>query len=274
MKSVIFYFSQVVTGNTKKIAESIAEGLRTNNNTCDLIRLHKLKNDLQMIKKFNFGDYDLIGIGVPVYYFHPPYSVYLTLKEFPSLINKKGFLFCTSGGNPGTTLYQMKIVLKEKGLIVIDGYDRWKGWDVHQMYRNFGGWLPKSFGHPTNDELEHAKQFGKSLISKTMDSNVNEKTDFWKKENESSKMWTYEYMQIWFPKLPEKFHKDKCTQCGYCAEICPMDKIILDPYPKFLDIPCNRCYICELKCPEKAIECEWDVQIAYLENLMKKRKKN
>ncbi|MHA1310660.1 MAG: EFR1 family ferrodoxin [Candidatus Helarchaeota archaeon] len=273
MNSVIFYFSQVITGNTKKIAEKIGEGLRYNNNSCDLILLRKMKKDIEMIKSFNFDDYDLIGIGVPVYYFHPPYSVYLTLKEFPILKNKKGFLFCTSGGNPGSTLFQIKKVLDKKGLKIIDGYDRWRGWDVHQMYRNFGGYLPASKGHPTPEELEEAKKFGIKLIEKANDPNVPEKTDFWTKENASSKMWTYEYMQIWFPKLPGKFYEDRCTQCGRCAEICPMDKIILSPYPKFLDIPCNRCYICELICPEKAIECDWDKQISYLENLMKKKNK-
>ena len=273
MRSVIFYFSQIVTENTKKIAEKIAEGLRSNGNECDLVRFTKLKKDLELIKNFNFDNYNLIGIGVPVYYFHPPYNVYLILKDFPNLKNKKGFLFCTSGGNPGSTLYQMQVILKEKGIIIIDGNDRWRGWDVHQMYKNFGGYLPSSKGHPNEEELKQAVEFGKSLLKKALDPNVSEKTDFWKKQNESAKMWTYEYMQEWFPKLPGKFYEDRCTKCGLCAELCPMDKIVLDPYPKFLDIPCNRCYICELKCPENAIECNWDKQIEYLESLMNQRQK-
>jgi flavodoxin/ferredoxin len=273
MKSAIFYFSQIVTKNTEKIAKSIAEGLRTDNNICELFHLKKLKSGLKLIKTFPFDDYDLIGIGVPVYYFHPPYSIYLWLKDFPDLNNykTKGFLFCTSGGNPGSTLYQMKRILKKKCLKIIDGYDRWRGWDVHQMYGNMGGYLPSSKGHPDKKELKEAKNFGLNLLKKLKNPNVQEKTGFWKKENEASKMWTYEYMQEWFPKLPCKFYEVKCTQCGFCAEICPVDKIIMDPFPKFLDIACNRCYICELKCPENAFECNWEKQREYLENLMNKK---
>ena len=112
IKSVIFYFSQVVTGNTKRIAEKIAEGLRTDNNICDLIALKKYNDDIDLIKKFQFQEYDLIGLGVPVYYFHPPYHILFELEHFPNLRGKQGFLFCTSGGNPGSTLYQIKKALE------------------------------------------------------------------------------------------------------------------------------------------------------------------
>ncbi|MBD3230513.1 MAG: hypothetical protein GF329_20205 [Candidatus Lokiarchaeota archaeon] len=272
MNSVIFYFSQDVTRNTQRIAEKIAEGLRSGKNNCKLIHLKKLKHDIELIKNFDFHKYDLIGFGVPVYYFRPPYSVFLWLKNLPDLTGLKGFLFCTSGGNPSSTLYQMKNVLKHKNIKIIDGYDRWRGWDVHQMYKNFGGFLPSSKGHPNEEELKEAKKFGENLIEKALDPEIKEKKDFWKILNESGQMWTYGYIQEWFPELPGEFHKDRCTKCGICVETCPMDKIELDPYPKFSDIPCNRCYICELKCPENAIVCDWEDQIKYLEDLMKKRK--
>ena len=121
ISSVIFYFSQVVTGNTKQITEKIAEGLSKNENRCDLVRLKKYNRDLEIIKNFNFDEYDLIGFGVPVYYFHPPYHILFELKSFPSLKGKDGFLYCTSGGNPGSTLHQMKKGLEHTSLKIIDG---------------------------------------------------------------------------------------------------------------------------------------------------------
>ncbi|NHI92906.1 MAG: hypothetical protein EAX96_10430 [Candidatus Lokiarchaeota archaeon] len=263
------YFSQVVTGNTKKIAEKIAEGIESDGSTCKLVHLKKYKNDLEIIKSINFKDYDLYGLGVPVYYFHPPYHLLFELEQYPDLKGTKGFIFCTSGGNPGSTLHQLKVVLKQKGMKIIDGYDKWMGWDVHQMYGNVGGYLPSSFGHPDENELDQAVEFGKNLVKKCLDPNVTE-VSFWDKENPSAQMWSFEGMQTWFPKF--EIDVNKCTKCGYCADICPVDSIVLEPFPKWTK-DCDRCYICDLKCPTNAIKCNFKEQIAYLEGLMKKRAK-
>ncbi|MHC1573821.1 MAG: EFR1 family ferrodoxin [Candidatus Syntropharchaeales archaeon] len=269
MKSLILYYSQCVTGNTEKIAKKIAAGLRTGGNTCDLIKLTKYSRDLEIVRSTDFKAYDLIGIGVPVYYFHPPYHILDLLHEFPRLDGLRGFLFCTSGGNPGSTLYQMKVILDQKGLKIIDGYDRWIGHDVHQMYSRRGGHLESSDGHPTIEELEEAEKFGENLIKKAEDPSTPEKTDFWDKESSSAKMWTFEGIQKWFPEF--NLVEERCTSCGKCAEICPVDAIVLDPYPRWVK-DCDRCYICELKCPEGAIVCDWGPQCDYIEDLMAKRK--
>jgi len=272
---VIFFFSQVVTGNTKKIAEKIAEGISKEQVQCKLVQLTKYKPDIQLFKSFPFEKYHLIGIGVPVYYFHPPYHILFELEYLPSLEGKKGFLFCTSGGNPGSTLYQMKKVLDKKGMKIIDGYDRWIGWDVHQMYARQSnsnghyGWLPSSYGHPNTHEFEEAVMFGQELIRKALDPEISEKKDFWSEENESAKMWSWKGIQEWFPDF--KLIKDKCSKCGICADLCPWDAIVLDPYPQWIK-DCDRCYICDLKCPEHAIDSDFTKQIDYLETLMEKRK--
>ncbi|MBD3195975.1 MAG: hypothetical protein GF317_13015 [Candidatus Lokiarchaeota archaeon] len=276
INSVIFYYSQIVTENTKRVAENIAIGLRRNNNKCKLVRLTKFDQDIELLQSFAFDHYDLIGFGVPVYYFHPPYHIKFELKKLPSLKGRKGFLFCTSGGNPGSTLQQIKMVLKAKDLHIIDGCDKWKGLDVHQMYANQPnsnggvGWLPSSFGHPTTEELGEARKFGEKLIDKMNSSKRIAEKKFWARDNPSAKMWSWEGIQEWFPKF--HLNKQKCTKCGICAKICPWDAIKLTPYPEWIK-KCDRCYICELKCPENAIECDFTDQIEYLENLMRSKKK-
>ena len=275
LKSVIFYYSQVVTGNTEKIAEKIAEGIQSVGSECDLIKLTKYNKDLELFKSFPFDKFDLIGIGVPVYYFHPPYHILFELEHFPYLNGVKGFLFCTSGGNPGSTLFQMKSILNKKGIKIIDGCDKWIGWDVHQMYarqknsNGHYGWLPTSYGHPNSEELNFAFRFGKQLIKKALNLTIIEKTDFWSIENKSAKMWSWKGIQSWFPKF--EIDEQKCTKCGLCAEICPWDAIKLDPFPKWIK-DCDRCYICDLKCPENAIKTDFTKQINYLDKLMKKSK--
>ncbi|NVM56177.1 MAG: 4Fe-4S binding protein [Candidatus Helarchaeota archaeon] len=266
LRSVIFYFSQ--SGNTKKFAEKIKEGLSNGEHTCELIRFKKLKDDIKLIKNFNFSKYNLIGFGIPVYYFKPPFHILDILEALPSLQGKNGFLFCTSGGNPGATLHKMNVITDKKGLKIIDSNDQFIGLDKHQLYRDFDFTLPSSIGHPTEEELEKAREFGIQLIKKALNSNTPEKTDFWTKESDFAKMTSFEGLNEQFPKI--KLNEDKCIQCGKCAETCPVDAIILDPYPRWIK-DCDRCYICEMWCPEQAIECDWNWQVEVMNSLMRKK---
>ena len=274
LKSAIFYFSQ--QGSTKKIAEKIAEGLRYAENSCELFRFTKISEDLNLISGLDFRKYQLIGFGTPVYYFHPPYHLIEILKLLPDLSQAKGFLFCTSGGNSGATLYKIKKILDKKGIKIIDGYDKWIGLDQHRCYSHFKeSSLPSSLGHPNQKELEEAKQFGKSLISKVLNPKTSEKLDFWSKDNKWAqggwKGRSEPFMEKWFPEF--YLNKEKCSRCGKCAENCPTEAIILDPYPKWVK-DCDRCYLCDLYCPEQAIECDWAKQCEFMENILERAKKN
>ena len=49
----------------------------------------------------------------------------------------------------------------------------------------------------------------------------------------------------------------KCTACGICVDICPLDVFRIDEQGekaiiKYLD-DCMTCYMCELQCPVEAI---------------------
>lgn len=49
----------------------------------------------------------------------------------------------------------------------------------------------------------------------------------------------------------------KCNGCGICVDDCPMDVLYLNKenkaYVKYTE-DCHECYVCEIYCPEKAIE--------------------
>ncbi|MHA1143623.1 MAG: EFR1 family ferrodoxin [Candidatus Helarchaeota archaeon] len=266
LNAVILYFSQ--TSNTRKYSEKIAEGIEQKGSKCELVRLRKKDKDIDFLKKFDFSRFDLIGIGTPVYYFHPPYHLFDILDVLPSLEGKLGFLFCTSGGNPGSTLYQIKEVVNAKGLKIIDGNDSFIGLDRHPLYRDFGGVYPPSVGHPTDEELENAKKWGMQLIDKASDPSTPEKDDFRKKNSFYAEVQTFEFINKTYPKF--KVNEEKCTQCGTCEKICPVDCIVLDSFPKWTK-KCDRCYLCEMLCPENAIECDWNWQASHMTELMKKK---
>ena len=48
-------------------------------------------------------------------------------------------------------------------------------------------------------------------------------------------------------------NSDACTACGLCAELCPVDNIVLDPLPRYLG-ECQQCMRCLSYCPEGAIK--------------------
>jgi len=234
----LFYFSQ--TGGTKKIAELVA-----------------------------ISSINLIGIGIPVYYFQPPFHIFDILNEFPELSGKYGFLFCTSGGAPHSTLYQMKQVLDKKGLKIIEGNDKVICFDKHPFYRDFNYVFPPSIGHPNENDFKIAQNFAEAVINKLLTKeDPDEKLDFWKKKNVFTQLMDFEGLNDMFPDF--SVNTSKCTQCKLCVNICPVDCIELSPYPKWTK-SCDRCYLCEMKCPENAIECDWDAMVSFMNRLMKKK---
>ncbi len=52
------------------------------------------------------------------------------------------------------------------------------------------------------------------------------------------------------------FDYEKCTKCGTCYSLCPLDVISLEengkPYVKYPD-ECQLCFICQVECPASAI---------------------
>jgi len=68
IKSLIIYFSQ--TGNTRRVAKCIQGGIIDLNGQCDITDLNDV--DVKLL-----SDYDLVGIGCPVFYYKEPFNEFL-----------------------------------------------------------------------------------------------------------------------------------------------------------------------------------------------------
>ncbi|MEE9401178.1 MAG: NIL domain-containing protein [Dehalococcoidia bacterium] len=52
-------------------------------------------------------------------------------------------------------------------------------------------------------------------------------------------------------------NEDRCTHCGACVTICPVDAFSVDPVTRRVDFQHTRCIACELcikPCPVRAME--------------------
>lgn len=158
-KSIVIYNSR--GGNTKKVATNIAEGL-----DAEVVNSRKIP-DLK--------DYDLIVLGTWIIagQLSPGGKKYFASLDSSEVKGKKAVMFISSsapndqpkGGNPDdplikdTAFEQMGKILTEKGLVIAKERLAIKG--ALRIFRFGPGSIKK--GHPTEEELNEAKDFGISL---------------------------------------------------------------------------------------------------------------
>lgn len=54
--------------------------------------------------------------------------------------------------------------------------------------------------------------------------------------------------------MAAKIDSSKCTGCGACVEVCPVDAIKLDNGKALVGDECVECGACVNECPNEAIE--------------------
>lgn len=140
MKTAIIYKS-VHHGNTKKIAEAMAESIEA-----DLI-------DLKDIKGENLEKYDLIGFGSGIFYYKPHRELRKFVEGLDYVENKKAFIFYTSGSGFHNGWLEKK--LSGKGFDVV-GEFYCKGFDTYGPFKLIGG---QNKGRPDLGDLNNAKNF-------------------------------------------------------------------------------------------------------------------
>jgi flavodoxin len=106
MKACVLYISR--TGNTKRLAEAIAELL--NAPVFDIAA----SPDPSVA-----DDFDLLAIGTPVMGMRPTPEVHSFVKRLPECAGKKTILFCTYAIRQGGTLKVLEKELTQKGYVNI-----------------------------------------------------------------------------------------------------------------------------------------------------------
>jgi flavodoxin/ferredoxin len=248
-KALIAYFSQ--GGTTLKIAQEISKGLQTKEYETDL---YNITNGAPP----DINQYDLIGIGTPVYIFRPPFNVMDYINSLPPLNGKPFFVFLLYGTLPGTAGNILRRALAQKGGKEV-GFAKFKGADY------FVGYIKRGFlyspDNPTIKELDQAAKFGSEIID-----HISNKS-YYKTGSDPfptiihtfERMVTAKFFARYLLSYFFKANPKKCSSCKLCEKICPKSNISFDGngMPQW-GRNCMLCFYCELKCPEDAVSSPAD----------------
>ena len=248
MNMLLVYFSQ--TGNTRKVAETMAEAFRDKGHT---VRTLSMKES----HPADILSCDVLGVGTPCFESQAPIPVKDYLSSMPYIHAKPAFVFATSGGQPGRVLYDLTSIMQRRGASVMAGF-MGRG-TVHHPAPSLIGRMP---GRPNQADLARARMFAESLANHLQTGRAGPISEG-RKDARSLRWGFYELvaliaqpflLRILLPK--PKIDQALCNKCTVCAQECPMQSITLNPYP-VLDGRCIRCYHCQNICPQTAISSSW-----------------
>lgn len=257
MRSIIIYFSQ--TGNTQKIAQAIQAGIAQTTGQCDLAAIREAN-------PLGLKDYDLIGIGSPVFG-QCPENVLDFARRIKFVGGKHAFTFCTHGTSPKRFYPFLYPVLRDRGLILLGNND-WYG-DCFLLH------MPQPYptrGHPDAVDLAEAEEFGREIALRSMRVSAGE-TDLIPPPAEAPPPMYAPAGGGSAPSVPPAgggpgpggmdsfvnmlaFAREMCLypKCTLCMDNCPTYGIDLSVDPPVVAQPCVDCEFCARICPTGALD--------------------
>lgn len=248
MNVTLIYFSQ--TGNTRTVAEAMAEAFREKGHITRTVSLKKAT-------PLDATTGELLGVGTPTFSSQAPTPIKAFLDTLPQLNKQRAFVFATSGGAPGRVLYDLTHLLHQKGAEVIGGFLT-RG-EVHHPAPCLIG---RFRNRPNAEDLSSARHFAAAITEHISAGRVGllaeSRPDTLKPQgrfyNAVANLSKDSFKRSTMPE--PKLDASRCDQCEWCALDCPMHNITLQPYP-VLGINCIRCYRCSSGCPQKAFHVDW-----------------
>ena len=148
MKTLIICFSYHHQ-NTEKIASVFAKTLGAEVKAPSEVSPNELCN------------YDLVGFGSGIYFGKHHQVLLDVVDKLPTITERKGFIFSTSGqtGNESKSHKKLREKLEAKGFNIAGEFNC-AGFDTYGLMKIVGG-IKK--GHPDEEDLKDAETFAQSL---------------------------------------------------------------------------------------------------------------
>jgi ferredoxin/flavodoxin len=254
MRTLICYWS--LTGATRRVAESIAEGVRPQGAD---VSLADIRNGVPASAR----DFDLVGIGFPVHWYRAPTPVVRAVHSLGRLDGLPAFVFCTFGTFRSTALDSVRRMVARQGATEI-GVFASQGEGHFYPYARRGHQF--STGHPTAADLEAARRFGEGVAEAARRCALGEPSPPPAPRDPRGhpllgviRMASSQAMtDLLYARF---FHADpaRCARCGRCARACPVRNIAWHKgeLPVW-DRSCVLCLECVRVCPEEAVVCPID----------------
>lgn len=224
------------TGTTRAVLQGIARGM--GHDRAELIDITKPNARRQPLQT---SDKELLVIGVPVYLGRVP----ALLTEWLHGVNAHGTpsVCVVVYGNRAydDALLELRDILTERGCLPIAGA-AFVGEHAFSSCET-----PTAEGRPDGRDLNHAEDLGRRVLEKLRSTSSPEHIPHLDVPGTYpyralTELWSVDFIEV----------GDVCTQCGTCAEECPVGAIDREDSRLIDQDKCITCCACIRVCPEHA----------------------
>ncbi len=235
MKKIDFYYF-TGTGNTHLVIKRMKEVFEDNGVKVTLYKMEKTNPE-------NVEISDVLGIGFPVAFQGTYPFVWKFVEGLPNSKGTPVFMVDTLQGFSGGVVGPMGKILRRKG------YDTIGAKKIRMPSNLLRRKIDKEKDRNKIEKgIRVAEKYAKDLLKgNTHWGYVPLISDFISLFSRKEGLWR---LSRHFFKM--EVSRKKCTKCGICKEICPVDNIVMPDYPIHGE-SCYFCMRCFSFCPEEAI---------------------